>query len=79
MALGATTVHNEVELLDELDRMTRAEFEHLVSAEDNIISHWVARELRNRRLAKQLRTTSKEKMMLRLDEHLAKHGRNIKR
>jgi ABC-type multidrug transport system permease subunit len=79
LTLGSTTVHNEVELLDALDRMTRAEFEHLVSADDNIISVWIAKELRNRKLAKQLRTTSKEKMMLRLDEHLAKHGRNIKR
>jgi ABC-type multidrug transport system permease subunit len=77
--LGTVIVHNEVDLLDALDRMTRTEFEHLVSKEDNIISVWVGNELRNRKLAKQLRTTSKERMMLSLDEYLVKHGRNIKR
>ena len=79
LALGNTVVHTEVELLDALDRMTRAEFERLVPTEDNIVSNWAAKELRNKRLAKKLRTTSKEKMILRLDAYLKKHGKHLKR
>jgi ABC-2 type transport system permease protein len=75
--LGQHQVHNEVELLDTLDRMTRTEFEAIVRSEDNVISQWTRVELRNKALAKRLRTTSKERMMLRLDEHLEKHGKRI--
>ena len=76
--LGSRQVRNEVELLDALDHMTRAEFDAIVSSDDNAISAWVMKELRNKSLGKQLRTTSKERMMLRLDKHLRKHGKNIK-
>jgi hypothetical protein len=74
-----TAVHNEVELLDALDHMTRTEFEALVKTDDNSIAKWVEYELRNKRLARQLRTTSKERMILRLDKYLKKHGKDIKR
>ena len=79
LSLGTKTLHNEVELLDALDRMTRSEFEQLVTADDNLVSAWVGKELRNHKLARQLRTTSKERMMLRLDKHMERHGRHFKR
>lgn len=71
-------VNNEVELLDCLDHMTRAEFESVVKSDDNPIAAWVKTELRNRSLSRQLRTTSKEKMMLKLDKYLARHGKHMK-
>lgn len=79
LVLGEKTIHNEVELLDALDHMTRAEFEALVKADNNLIFEWAEKELRNKSLARKLRTTSKERMILRLDDHLAKYGRNITR
>jgi ABC-type multidrug transport system permease subunit len=78
LQLGTVQVHNEVGLLDALDRMTRAEFDSIITSDDNIISAWAAKELRNRRLSRHLRTTSKERMILRLDRHLRKHGKHIK-
>ena len=77
LALGQYLVHNEVELLDALDRMTRTEFEAIVRSDENPIATWAHAELRNKTLAKRLRTTNKERMMLRLDQHLEKHGKRI--
>jgi ABC-type multidrug transport system permease subunit len=78
LALGSRTVANEVELLDALDRMTRAEFEAIVTADENVISVWVRTELRNTRLAKRLRTRNKERMMLQLDAYLKRHGKTLR-
>lgn len=78
LRLGEALVHNEVELMDALDRMTRVEFERIVTSEDNIVAQWAAKELRNRRLAKQLRTRSKERMILKLDGYLARHGKKLR-
>jgi ABC-type multidrug transport system permease subunit len=77
LVLGGRSVANEVELLDCLDHMTRAEFESAVKADINPVSVWVEKELRSPRLARQLRTTSKERMMLKLDKHLQRHGKRI--
>ncbi len=79
LRLGARIVYNEVDLIDVLDRMTREEFSHLVPKKENVISLWVARELRNKWLARHLRTTSKERMILKLDKYLKRHGKRIKR
>jgi hypothetical protein len=76
---GGRTVGSEIELLDALDHMTRAEFEQAIKTDGNAVSRWVASELRNKRLAKRLRTTNKEIMMVRLDEHLRRHGKHLKR
>jgi len=78
LILGQYVIHDEVELLDSLDKMTRTEFEEHVKADDNRISVWTRIELRNKSLSKKLRTTSKEKMMLRLDDHLKRHGKHLK-
>lgn len=78
LSLGQHIIHNEVELLDALDRMTRSEFESVTQA-SNPISSWVEQELRDKRLAKQLRNQSKERMILRLDAHLKRHGKKIVR
>jgi ABC-2 type transport system permease protein len=77
LAIAGHHVNNLVELLDVLDHMTRSEFESVVKADTNIISEWVAVELRNKSLAKKLRTTSKEKMMLQIDAYLKKHGKEV--
>jgi hypothetical protein len=79
LLLGERQVNDEVELLDALDHMTRAEFDAIISSEDNIISSWALKELCNGSLSRKLRTTSKERMILRLDKHLRKHGKNIRR
>jgi ABC-type polysaccharide/polyol phosphate export permease len=78
LVLGTRVVHNEVELLDALDRMTRAEFEAFVDAGHNPISAWLEKDVKNVSLGRKMRTTSKEKMMIRLDEYLRKHGKKIK-
>ena len=73
-------INNLVELLDVLDHMTRQEFESVVKNDVNdvnVISEWVAKEVRHKSLAKKLRTTSKEKMIIVLDKYLAKHGKGI--
>ncbi|HIH24023.1 TPA: ABC transporter permease [Candidatus Woesearchaeota archaeon] len=79
LLIAGKHVNNEVELLDCLDHMTRAEFDSVVKTDDNLIAAWVKTELRNRSLSRQLRTTSKEKMMLKLDKYLARHGKHMKR
>jgi ABC-type multidrug transport system permease subunit len=79
LQLGKIAVHNEFELLDALDHMTRFEFESAVTSEENLIAAWVERELRNKSLARKLKTTSKEKMIIRLDKYLKHHGRDIRR
>ena len=61
--------------MDALDRLTRQEFETLPQ---ELIPGWVEKELRNRKLARQLRGKSKERMILRLDKYLEKHGKRIK-
>jgi ABC-type multidrug transport system permease subunit len=77
--LAGKQIHDEVALLDALDHMTRTEFESIIKSDDNIVSQWVFKELRNPSLARKLRTTSKERMILRLDKHLEKHGRHLRR
>jgi ABC-type transport system involved in multi-copper enzyme maturation permease subunit len=79
LQLGGRLVHNEVDLMDALDAMTRAQFEAIVTEGDNPVSLWAERELRNARLARKLRIRNKERMILILDRHLARHGKRIKR
>jgi len=77
LRIGEQTVHNAAELMDALDRMTRVEFERFVTADDNAIVRWAHDELREPRLARGLRTRSKEKMILWIDTWLKKHGKRI--
>jgi len=77
--LGARMIYNEMDLMDALDRMTRIEFTHVVPNKENVIALWAERELRNKRLARQLRTTNKERMILKLDAYLKRHGKHMKR
>jgi ABC-type multidrug transport system permease subunit len=77
LSLHGRQIHNEVELLDLLDHMTRQEFEQIVTQSQNPIAHWAKTELRSRGLARKLNTTSKERMIIKLDEHLKAHGKRI--
>lgn len=77
LRIGEALVHDEIEMMDALDQMTRSEFEDLMK-NGNVISLWVQKELRNKRLARRLRTRSKEKMIIRLDKYLERHGKRIK-
>ncbi len=79
LRLGDRIVHDPAELMDALDHMARAEFELLVTAEDNPIARWANDELRQSRLARGLRTRSKERMILRIDAWLKKHGKTLNR
>ncbi len=78
LMLGEAQVFNLMELMDALDKMTRQEFEAMV-IKGVSVSEWVEKEIRNKRLARQLRTKNKEKMILRLDKYLKRYGKNIKR
>ena len=78
LRLGEAYVHNEVSLMEALDKMTRQEYGMIVVNDPYMISRWVERELRNKRLARQLRTKSKEKIILKLDKYLARHGKRMK-
>ncbi|MBR9701067.1 ABC transporter permease, partial [Candidatus Woesearchaeota archaeon] len=78
LMLGETHIHDAVELMDVLDRMTMKEFDNIVKNK-NIIANWVSTELRIKRLGKQLRTKSKERMILKLDKYLERHAKSIKR
>lgn len=79
LRLGNTYVYGPVDLMATLDKMTREEFTELVQKPNNSIAQWVAKELRLKVLAHRLRTTSKEKMILRLDRYLKRHGKKLKR
>jgi len=75
LVLGTHTIRNEIELFEVLDSMTRAEFSQFITEESNPVTNWVRDELRNKSLARKLRTTNKELMILRLDKHLKNNGR----
>lgn len=72
LEINGKEIKDEYDLLTVLDFMTRKEFETAIDKKDNIISNWVLNELGNKRLARKLRTTSKERMILRLDAYLKK-------
>lgn len=72
-------VNNLFDLRDILDSMTRAEFEEVVNSHHNPIATWVKKDLRERRLARKLDTTSKEKMILVLDKYLKKNAKKMKK
>ena len=79
LRLGDTLAHDAAELMGALDRMTRDDFERIVTSDDNPISRWALAELRQPRLARGLRTRSKERMILWLDRWLKKHGKHLQR
>lgn len=68
-------VKDEYDLLTTLDLMTRQDFAAIVTDEKNPIADWVRDELGNKRLAVRIRTTSKERMILKLDKHLRRMTR----
>ena len=78
LMIAGHQINNLVELLDVLDHMTRVEFESVVKTDANVISEWVAKEVRHKSLSKKLRTTSKEKMIIVIDKYLSKHGKDVK-
>lgn len=73
--LGTSVIKNEFELLTALDLMTRKEFKEYVNEKKNVIHQWVLKESENKKLHRILKTTSKEKMILKLDKHLKKRSK----
>jgi len=76
LQLGDKTAKDEYDLLTVLDLMTRQEFRKYVNEKENVIHKW-ARD--NKKLAKVLNTTNKEKMIIKLDKYLKKQTRNMKK
>lgn len=70
--LGGKIVKDEYDLLTVLDLMTRQEFADVVNKKENPVYAWLLHEVKNKKLAAKLKTTSKERMMLALDKHLRK-------
>ncbi len=79
LLLPRREVRDLFDLFDALDAMTRVEFSRVVSREKNPIAEWVLRELGEKRLARKLRTPSKERMILALDHYLKKKSRELSR
>ena len=72
LVLDQHQVKNEFELLTALDLMTRKEFSEHVNTKKNTIHAWILKELQNKKLAAKLKTTNKERMILKLDKYLKK-------
>lgn len=76
LELGERVIKDEYDLLTVLDMMTRDEFRKHVNAKQNPIHKWA---LDNKKLAKVLNTTSKEKMIIKLDKYLKRQTKNLKK
>lgn len=79
LLVGDREVRNLFDLLNALDGMTRAEFEQVAAKKEHPIANWVAKELGEKRLARKLRTRSKERIILALDKHLKRQTKRLQR
>jgi len=69
-------------LLDSLDSLTRADFHELIKTKEkavkiNSIYDWVLKELGEKKLAKKLKTNSKERMILALEKYVKKKTKKL--
>jgi hypothetical protein len=76
LRLGNASVHDEIELLDALQHASDDVLAPL--HEQQTIARWTKTQLHERRLAKRLQTTDKEKMLRALHKHVERHGNRVR-
>jgi hypothetical protein len=79
LMVGDREVRDLFDLLEVLDSMTRAEFEECRKGGKQPISSWVRNEIGDKRLARRLRTPSKERLILALDKHIKKETKRLQK
>lgn len=72
LLVGETEIRDLFDLLEFLDSMTRNQFELVVNVDTNPFYHWVKDEVGDKKLARKLKTQSKERMILALEKHVRK-------